>query len=209
MSVRVLMLIVVLLGGCQRSGNSDTLPDTEDLYKGVSAQDLFDNGVGHAQAGDLVRAEQYITAASDRGQAASDTVPWLVRICIASNRYQAALGHAEPYLRSHPEDWSLRFLVGTIHGALGNLEQARQELERAAHDAPDQADVHYHLGTLYAESFDDRATALVHYRRYVELNPDGKHAREVRAYIDDPNAVVGGPKRVDWPTEIPPSEARP
>jgi LysM domain len=45
------------------------------------------------------------------------------------------------------------------------------------------ADTHYKLGLLYDDKLSDPLNALHHFKRYVALAPDGKHAKEVREFI--------------------------
>ena len=56
----------------------------------------------------------------------------LVRVCIASSRLRAALGHAEPFLRRHPDAWQLRYLVAAIHLALGAAGRRRWRAARGS-----------------------------------------------------------------------------
>lgn len=173
------------------------MPDPLD---DVEAQQLYDHGVGLAQRGDHVRGEQYITAAMEKGYPQAEALPMLLRICVASSRYASALHYAEPYLRDHPDDWRLRYLVATIHLGLGHPRQARQELERVINTAPDAPVPYYTLGMLHTES-GEIATGRPLLERYLELAPQGSHAPEVRATLADPN-----PNRIERiePTELQP-----
>jgi hypothetical protein len=100
---------------------------------------------------------------------------------LASSRLRAALDHAEPYLRDHPEAETLRYLVATIHLALGQREAARLELQQLLRRNPEQADAHYLMGVLSADA--EPALAREHWRQHLELAPHGDHAAEVRSLL--------------------------
>ncbi|MGB5811675.1 MAG: tetratricopeptide repeat protein [Polyangiales bacterium] len=152
----------------------------------VSAEDLFAEGVTYALRGDHLRAEQYLGAAKQRGYDPDSIVVWLVRVCVASDRYQAALAHAYRHLRDHPENWWLRFVVANVHDALGESDRAREELELVVRARPSVASPHYRLGVLYRESLGDISASAPHFRSYLRLDPAGRHAREARGYLASP-----------------------
>src|SRR5262245_23776335 len=69
---------------------------------------LFESGRRAAERGDALRAEQYLALALERGYDRGKVVRLLVEVCVRSSRLRAALLHAEPYLRDHPDDHELR-----------------------------------------------------------------------------------------------------
>lgn len=179
-----------------------------DPLKSVPAAELYRRGIALGQAGDLIRAEQYLAAAIDRGYPAEQALPPLMRVCLASSRLRAALSHAEPYLEEHPDAWSLRFLVASIQLGIGNVDEARTSLERVIRDAPDQPDAYFLLGVLLRDDVGDRAGAEKRFERYIELAPQGQHASEARAALfalRQPVAPLAPPA----PTSPPPQEAAP
>ncbi len=147
------------------------------------AAQLYEAGLAYAEAGDWLRAEHYLNAAVRRGAPADRVVPHLVRLCIESSRYRAALEHAEPHLRQHPGNVELRFIVGTLHAALGAPEAARDALRSVTSADPTHAPAEYALGNLWARSFGDVDEAARHFTRYLELRPHGEHAEEVRLWL--------------------------
>ncbi len=206
MAVRVcarLFAIVLMatLASCHRDARPSSVSGDEVPLASVSAEQLFKLGVGYARRGDTVRAEQYISSAKDRGYSESESVAWLVRVAVASARYNSALGYAEPYLRRHPGDWSLRFLIGNIHDALGDSERAKREFERVVREAPNEALPHYRLGILHADSFKHYDAAIPYFQRYLELAPTGRHAAEVRSLLQNPEGMqsLEGPTRIEYP----------
>ena len=167
------------LAGCHQATLKGGKPHT--TLNDVAGEDLFAAGISHAAVGDLLRAEQYLTAARLRGYDESTVVYWLVRVCVAASRYQSALRHSSDYLRRHPSDWSLRLIVASIHEALGDASRARDELERIVSSRPDHALPHYRLALVYFRHDDERARS--HFEAYLRLAPDGPHAPEVRSAL--------------------------
>ncbi len=155
-----------------------------DPLEGVEAERLFRHGLGMADRGDLLRGEQYIVAAIERGYPVEDALPHLLDVCVRAERYPEALRHAEPFLRSHPDRWALRYVVATLHMGLGHRERARAELERVIHDAPEAPQPYFTLGMLHRDFLDDPEGARQYFTRYLELAPDGDHAAEVRSWMD-------------------------
>lgn len=164
----------------------------------VTSEDLFLLGVSHARSGDLLRAEQYLTAARQRGHDAASAIYWLVRVCVAANRYHSALGHAAQYLRDHPTHWPLRLVVASIYEALGDLALAESELEQIVRGAPDRALPHYRLAMLYRNREDDRGRSRAHLAEYLKLTPKGPHAAEARSVLSEVSETEIGPQRIPY-----------
>ena len=55
--------------------------------------------------------------------------------------------------------------------------------EAALDGTPQSADVHYKLALLYDDKLNDPLHAVHHFKRYLTLNENGKHAEEVRGLI--------------------------
>jgi tetratricopeptide (TPR) repeat protein len=167
----------------------------------VTAEDLFLLGVSHARSGDLLRAEQYLTAARQRGHDEASAIYWLVRVCVAASRYQSALGHAAQYLRDHPTHWPLRLVVASIYEAIGDLGRAESELEHIVRAAPDRALPHYRLAMLYRTRQDDRGRSKAHLEEYLKLTPRGPHAAEAQSVLNEVSETKMGPQRVPYPAQ--------
>lgn len=178
--MRVGAACLILLFGCGHEPPQVEEPPPGDPVQEVPAEDLFIQGVVLAQRGDLVRAEQYLASALDRGHPENRVMPVLLRVLVAASRLRVALDYAVPYLERNPDDWALRYLVASIHLGMGNAALARRELERVVETAPDQADPHYLLGIVLRDEMGDPTAAEAHFRRYLELAPEGGHADEVR-----------------------------
>jgi LysM repeat protein len=71
-----------------------------------------------------------------------------------------------------------RYEAGDFAGAVNTYEEG---LDGTA----ETADFHYQLGLIYGDKLRAPASALHHFRRYLELAPAGSHARDVQQLIKD------------------------
>ncbi len=166
--------------GCAARTPAPQAP-TNDPMASVSGRQLYEQGIEMARSGDLVRAEQYLVASMQRGHPEPIVLRQLMNVCVQASRFRAAVAYARPYLERHPHEWALRYLVGTILAGLDENAAARREMEAVIADNATHADAHFMLATLLRERFNDPVGADVHYRRYVEIAPEGPHAEEARA----------------------------
>lgn len=195
-------LVLALGCGAARSGAEDG-PHNPDPLDDISGAELYRRGRLLGASGDFIRAEQYFAAAIQRGFSEDQAMPALMQVCIEASRLAAALSYAEPYLARHPDKWSLRMLVASIHMGLDHLERARDELERVLEDAPEEPpQAHYFLGVLFRDELLDAEQAAEHFERYLALAPEGEHREEAAAGIS-PQTSGGAslPRRVDMPAE--------
>ncbi len=175
----ILVALSLVVIGC---GGSTPQPAGAATAKSAeSAEQLFQRGRAAAERGDSVRAEQYVTLAIERGYPRGKALPLLLRVCLSSSRLRAALDHAESYLRDHPEQEGLRYLVATIYASLGQTENARLELEELLSTRPDNSDALYLAGVLASESDSNEAREL--FRHYLDVTPRGRRAAEVRSRL--------------------------
>ena len=197
----LLVACVGLMAGCHHVSPADRTSLNAELSN-ISGEELFRLGLWHATSGDLLRAEQYLVAARQRGHDARQVTYWLVRSCAAANRYQSALAHAQLYLRDHPQDWSLRLIAASVHEALGELARAQSELERIVQAVPQTPLPHYRLALLYQVRESQQHRARTHLEAYLALTPQGPHAAEARAVLDESVEVAKGPQLVPDPSAI-------
>jgi len=180
-TVRWIVLLSLWLPSC---GTATPVPRAGPGADTTDSTELFRRGQAAAKQGDSVRAEQYLSMALERGFDDKKVLPIMLEVCLSSNRLRAALNHAERYLRDHPEDQNLRYLVATIQLGLGQTEQAQIALNHLLRTNPKNANAHYLLGVL--ESAGSGSTrANQHFLEYLQLAPNGEHAAEVRSRLTD------------------------
>ena len=175
-----LIALSALLAGCSGA----TSPEAASPQRPAPAPDatyLVNEGRAAAARGDTVRAEQYIALAIERGYDERRALPPLLSACIRGSRLRAALNHAERYLRDHPHDTALRYLVATIQVGLGDEESGRRELEALLEDEPDHGEALFLLGVLDLDR--DPARARERLRTYLRLQPTGRHAADARVRL--------------------------
>jgi len=66
----------------------------------------------------------------------------------------------------------------------GDFERSVNLYEAALDDSPRSAEVHYKLALLYDDKLNDPVSALHHFKRYLALNPNGSHAKDVKDSIN-------------------------
>ena len=134
------------------------------------------------QRGDLVRAEQYWTLALAQGAEAKHVLPPLMAACLRDRQYRLALQYGTDQLRRQPNDRELRMLTGTLHEAVGDYPAAVQAYQTVLQQQPDRADVHYLLAQALTKG-GAHAEADLHYRKYIELDPNGAYAERAQASL--------------------------
>lgn len=176
----VAAMAVVLSSACGPPPPSRMERDVEKVETEREPNKLVDRGKAFAQMGDLTRAEQYLTSALEEGADPDEVLPLLMRICLKSGRYRVAIEHATTELKLRPHNEALRFLLGSLYYAIGNVPAAREELERVLATKPDHAEAHFALATIARDDEGDLLRADLHFREYLRLRPDGPHAEEAR-----------------------------
>lgn len=145
-----------------------------------------------------MRAEQYLAASLREGHDWREALPPLLRVCLTGSRLRAGLNYASPYLRSHPNEVWLRYLVATVYLGLGQPLRAREHLHAIRGKAPYEGRSEYLLGHTEWEGFGNAPAAASHFREYLRLEPQGANAREVSEWLQmhdsvaEPRATVGG-----------------
>lgn len=67
----------------------------------------------------------------------------------------------------------------------GKYRDAEKLYLQALARSPNSAAIHFNLGVLYMEGLKSSASALKHFRRYLELNPRAPDADQVRAWVNE------------------------
>lgn len=171
------------LAGCVSQPGARIAEQVKAVKAEETPEKLLERGRAFAAIGDYTRAEQYFSAALDEGGDPAVVLPLLLKVCVAEQRYRVAIDHAEPWLQKRPDDYRLRFLVGTLYATIGDAKTAREHYERVTQTAPKHADAHYALGVLLRDDVNDPVGADKHFREYLRLRPDGPHADEARASL--------------------------
>jgi tetratricopeptide (TPR) repeat protein len=176
-----LVCAALLLSAC--AGQRPSRASVANTNAPRSAEALFQHGRELAARGDASRAQQYLELAIHAGYPESRAIVPLVQVCIAAWRLRAALGYAHAYLERNPQAFRLRYLVASIHSALGQADLAVRELRRVLAQHPDAAQAHYLLGVIERDAFHDDGAASQSFNAYVERDPDGTFSAEVRAWL--------------------------
>lgn len=158
-------------------------PETVARQRAEIARSLLETGRALAAQGDALRAEQYLRAALEGGAPREDVLPLLISVCIASQRYRAAIADARLFLRDHPGASRLRFVLASLLAGIGDFPGAVDELTRIVSSEPAHELGHYALGVLYRDRLRHAERADREFRAYLQLAPSGAHAEEARASL--------------------------
>jgi Tfp pilus assembly protein PilF len=182
----VLASLATLSVGCAPPASSTAKhveKQLEILEREEAPEKLVARGQAFAQVGDKTRAEQYFAAALDRGADPEKVLPMLLRVCVADERYRAALVYGERWLTRRPNDAKLRFVVASLYASIGEIPEAKRHLELTVSEAPENADAHYALAVIYRDDDHDPVAADQHFREYLRIKPAGPHADEARGSL--------------------------
>jgi tetratricopeptide (TPR) repeat protein len=112
-------------------------------------------------------------------------------------------GEAEKELRAALELDCDTFVSSSSHYYLGlilwkgnKLEEAVQELEKAAQEDPSFADPHFFLGKCY-EALEKQSAARKSWKRYLEIAPDGPLAAEAKAAAGETTRPAASTEKVE------------
>jgi tetratricopeptide (TPR) repeat protein len=131
-----------------------------------------------ARSGDYARATQYLRAALQQQGDPDVIVPLLVSIEIKDQNYRAAAQHLEDRLRTHPSDVRARFVLASLMSALDRPKQAERELLGVLKRAPRHAEATFALAVVYRDGMGDYQRADDYFRRYLAMEPEGRHREE-------------------------------
>ena len=176
-----LLSLVVACGGNAKPAAREF--DAEVAERESTPEKLLYRGRMFAQVGDLTRAEEYFTAAIERGANDIEVFPLLIRVCVQDARYRLALKHAEEHLRKHPGDTDALRIQGSLYYAIGDGPRAEEILLRVAGLAPRDSETQFMLAVLYRDMLKDRVRARARFQQYLTIAPNGKHAEEARGNV--------------------------
>ena len=142
---------------------------------------LRERAQAYAEMGDYTRATQYLRAALAGGGDAEQILPLLVELEIKDQSFRAAAQHLVEHLRSHPKDVRGRFVLGSLFTALGQPQDAERELLYVLAASPNDAEATFALAVVYRDFIGNYARADDYFRRYLDLQPSGRHREEAAA----------------------------
>jgi len=82
---------------------------------------------------------------------------------------KAAVREYQKALRMDPECAEAYNNMGIVYGAMKQLEDAEAAYLKAEQADPNYPDVHYNLGRFYDDVLPNKAEALRHYQRYLDI----------------------------------------
>jgi tetratricopeptide (TPR) repeat protein len=177
------LVSAALVAGCVTTPASRVKADMAVMKQQGGYAILLDRGKAFANVGDTTRAEQYFAAAITSGADERIVVPLLLTVCAQDGRYRVAIQYAENYLKSHPGDLRVRFVLGTLYSAVNETQPAREALSTVVDARPEDAEAHFALGVLLRDGDHDYAGADQQFREYIRLKPLGSHAEEAQASL--------------------------
>ena len=174
---------LALSSACAPTAASQVKADLVIMKREGTAEKLLDRGKAFASVGDTTRAEQYFSAAITSGADERVVIPLLLTVCAQDGRYRVAIQYAETYLRAHPGDLRVRFVLGTLYAAVNEPDPARQALTAVVLARPEDADAHFALGLLFRDNDHDIVAADREFREYIRLEPRGPHYEEAQGSL--------------------------
>ena len=166
------------LTGCMPSSSARLSYRVETSRRESDPAVLLARGRALASAGDYARATQYLRAALLQHGDANVILPLLVAIEIKDHGYRAAAQHLEERLRTHPSDTRARFVLASLLAALDRPKDAERELLTVLRTAPRHAEATFVLATVYRDGMGDHQKADDYFRRYLAMDPAGRHREE-------------------------------
>jgi tetratricopeptide (TPR) repeat protein len=87
-------------------------------------------------------------------------------------------------LDSFPNNSDIHYNLAMQYIKNANYWDAVGELEEVINLNPQDPSVYYNLGVIYDGFLDDKETALIYYRKYLELNPEADDSKQVQSWIE-------------------------
>lgn len=184
-----LAAFVLVASAACAAPKSPSVEAAKTVEKGYAPERMLELGRAHRKSGDATRAEQEFASVLENKRASDEqrraALRELLATCIEAQRFRVAIDYAEPELRKQPNDVALLRLVASLAVAVGEGLKARELYERLLAIAPSDAESELALARVLRDSFADRPGASEHFERYVQLAPNGLHAGEARAYLQE------------------------
>ena len=183
LKVLAIAVEVALVSGCAGAPEQRLRADVHTFQNEQAPAKLTARGRAFAAIGDTTRAREYFDAALEAGGDDRELTPLLLGVCVRDGRYRLAIDYAERYVRKHPRDERMRFVLGTLRAGVGEPLAAEVELTRVVEASPKNPEAHYALAVLLRDQRDDPLGADRHFRAYLELQPEGEHSEEARSSL--------------------------
>lgn len=181
--VSTLLAAIALATGCAGAPEQRLQADVHAFQKEQAPAKLAARGRAFAALGDTTRAREYFDAALEAGGDDRELTPLLLGVCVRDGRYRLAIDYAERYVRKHPRDLRMRFVLGTLKAGVGEPLAAESELSKVIEASPDNPDAHYALAVLLRDQRNDPLGADRHFRAYLKLEPEGEHSEEAKSSL--------------------------
>lgn len=181
--VSTLLAAIALATGCAGAPEQRLQADVHTFQKEQAPAKLAARGRAFAALGDTTRAREYFDAALEAGGDDRELTPLLLGVCVRDGRYRLAIDYAERYVRKHPRDLRMRFVLGTLKAGVGEPLAAESELSKVIEASPDNPDAHYALAVLLRDQRNDPLGADRHFRAYLKLEPEGEHSEEAKSSL--------------------------
>lgn len=180
--IRLRLGLIAMLGlaGCAGTQLSAAEVSRE---QGLTADQLMEVARELERRGDTSRAEQYWMEALDRGAPPDEVLPHLLQAYVQGRQYRLAAQRAEDHLRRFPSSVRVRLLLAALYQAVDDYGKAVTQYNIVVRHDPKRADAHYALATALDAQGHDHSSADEHYRRYLELAPNGPYAERAHAAL--------------------------
>jgi tetratricopeptide (TPR) repeat protein len=175
------LVLLALVPGCLPTHAASLEYRVETSRRESDPERLLARGQAFARAGDYSRSAQYLRAALQQHGNADVILPLLVSVELADQSYRAAAQHLEERLRTHPTDTRARFVLAALMAGLDRPKDAERELLDVLRRAPRHAEATFALGVVYRDGMGDYQRADDCFRRYLALEPEGRHGEEAKS----------------------------
>jgi len=183
LKLSTIALPVALCFGCGSAATQQLQADVHTFQNEQAPAKLTARGRAFASIGDTTRAREYFDAALEAGGDERELTPLLLTVCVRDGRYRLAIDYAEQYLRKHPEDLRMRFVLGTLRAGVGEPTLAEAAFLKVLQKNPEHSEAEYALAVLLRDQRNDLLGADSHFRAYLKLRPDGEHSEEAKSSL--------------------------
>jgi tetratricopeptide (TPR) repeat protein len=175
--------LAALSVACASAPEQRLRADVSTFQQEQAPTKLTARGRAFAAIGDTTRAREYFDAALQAGGDDRELTRLLLAVCVRDGRYRLAIDYAEQYVRRHPRDQRMRFVLATLRAGVGEPLAAEVEFAKVIAGSPDNSDAHYALAVLLRDQRGDLLGADRHFRAYLELKPEGEHSEEAKSSL--------------------------